>query len=158
VRATGVTGMEDRYVTIPRLGGSNTAFTTTASENQPPRVAGIQHAKENGRDVYSFRFSDPNGWQDLDTAVMTISNPASERSCSITYSQPRHELAILHENGTISPAVVPGRRGSLTSQWCSIDLRTVLVSCGRSLTKSYSTALTRFYSRCRLTCRARRRD
>jgi len=76
----------------------------------------------------TFEFRDANGWQDLDQLSMAAGD------CYVTYNQPRHELSILREDGTISLPLIPGRRGELKSGACTIDPQSVSIAAhGESL-------------------------
>jgi len=136
VRSRGIEGIEDRYVTVPssELAGAAGTESVTDQPNQPPQAEIVSRQPE-----FTFRFSDPNGWQYLDGANIMISSlsaePKPERSCYVIYDQPRHELAVMRENGAISLGVVPGRRGKLQSRWCTVDTsRASIGATGDSLT------------------------
>jgi len=114
VRSTGRWRSEDQYVSIPasvreEMGVIPSGSVRTPVENRPPRVDGYDVGEAGGAaPIYTFRFSDPDGWQDLGTATIMISSPAAvgqpEQSCYITYSQVRNELAV-------------------AGRWCSVDAR-----------------------------------
>jgi len=129
VRSKGGSGMEDRYVaTRPAANVSVPGDASDAAPDRPPRVLGHDVTEKGDRAVYTFRFSDPDGWQNLDTATMMIAGPRA--ACYIVYDQPRHELKVMGENGILSKAVVPGRSGALQSRWCTVDSRGASISAG----------------------------
>ena len=129
VRGLGGAGMEDRFVSVPAGERGKLRSNDLVSD----LLSWPSAAKTNGAG-FVFEFSDPSGWQYLDHATIMISprggEPKPEQSCYVIYDQPRHELSVMRENGTIALGVVPGRKGELRSRWCALDTARASIAAG----------------------------
>jgi sugar lactone lactonase YvrE len=75
-----------------------------------------------GAQTFTFRFSDPKGWQDLDVLNVLINSALDGRqSCYLAYSRPQNTLYLVPDNGTgLLPGLLLNGSGTLSNSQCTI--------------------------------------
>ncbi len=98
---------------------------TVGASNQPPTVTGVVPASGTGTSqVFSFQFSDGNGFADLATVYGQISPSLNKApSCSYWYTRSSNALFLINDagNNATGPFLV-GTAGIASNGQCSIDL------------------------------------
>ncbi len=104
------------------------AETTVATQREAaPTADSVSPITTSGlHQVYTFQFSDPDGWQDITVANVLINRALDGRSaCYLAYDRAPNRLLIVPDNGDASLAsgkVMDGT-GTVANGQCSIDLR-----------------------------------
>jgi len=94
-------------------------ITNTSTANQPPAATAATQGTGNS---WTFTFTDPRGWQDLDVVNILINNALDGRqACYLAYSRPLNVLYLVNDPGT---ALLPGLpltgSGSIANSQCTV--------------------------------------
>ena len=89
--------------------------TPTATQVSPSSGSGASQ-------VYSFTFTDPDGWQDIGIVNILINNFLNgQQSCYLAYSRPSNRLYLVNDGGNgLLPSITLGTAESVSNSQCSI--------------------------------------
>jgi hypothetical protein len=107
---TGTLEIAGRSVTVTQLG------TAPVPGQASPASGG------GGSQVFTFTFSDPNGWQDPDVVNVLVNFWLDGRqACYLAYSRPLGVLYLMNDAGTgLSPGLVPGSADKASNSQCTV--------------------------------------
>jgi len=90
--------------------------------NPPQAVSVSPAAGSTSSQTFTFTFSDPDGWQDLDVVNVLINNFLDGRyGCYLAYSRPYNVLYLVNDAGTaLLPGLVLNGSGSVSNSACTV--------------------------------------
>jgi len=116
---------------------TETYFSTTALEVTPASGSGNTH-------LFSFTFSDPAGYQDLNVVNVLINHAIDSRNaCYLAYSRPLDVLYLVNDAGTaLSAGLTLNSSGGIGNSQCSVSSAgSSAVGVGDTLTLTLSVTL-----------------
>jgi len=104
-------------------GGSSDAFILSISNDTSPTVVSINPQTGSGiAQAFTFTFSDPNGYTDLDVVNILVNKFLDGRfGCYMAYSQPTNTLYLVNDEGTaLLPGLPLNGSGNVANSYCAI--------------------------------------
>ena len=114
--STNFIGLLGSGVFAVKLGGSGSSQTPTPSSLNPVASSGSSQ-------IYTFQFSDLDGWQDLDVVNVVMNFALDGRSaCYVGYSRPQNVLYLVGDDGGALQALpLNGTGGAVSNSQCTIS-------------------------------------
>ena len=122
---TSATAASDGSLTLSlsQLTSDVAAKIVSSTAQNAPTVGTVSPASGSGTSgIFSFTFSDPDGWQDLGVVNVLVNSALDGRqACYLAYSRPLNQLYLVNDAGSgLLPGLALGSAGSISNSQCAI--------------------------------------